>query len=79
MGSTDGNPIYPIVFNDYRRVDPKEYMRCAKCNGLMTRVTRTHAATFDGLKGIGRTRKCTECGHTWRTIELTTEEIDNYE
>ena len=71
-----GNPKYDIVFNDARHVDGKEYMRCIKCNGLMSEVKDTRAAELDGRKGIGRTRRCTECGHKWRTIELTIEELD---
>lgn len=78
-GSTDGNPKYPIVFKDRKITDPKEYMRCPECGHLMSRVMSTSAAQFDGLNGVGRSRRCLGCDHTWRTIELKIEELDEYE
>lgn len=57
-------------------MDPREFMRCPECNGLMSKVSNTNAATCEGMRGIGRNRTCSQCGHRWRTIEVAAHELD---
>lgn len=72
------NKRHDITFRDRKQTDSKEYARCPVCGHVMSRVMTTSSATYNGLNGVGRERKCHGCNHRWRTIELTADAIDDY-
>lgn len=77
---TPGNAKHDIVFKDARYIEGKEYMRCPYCNFYGSRVTDTRAATVaDQPVGIGRTRKCDQCGGKWRTVEMKLETLNEWQ
>lgn len=71
---------HEITFCDRKQgYTSKEFCRCPSCNSLHSDVNNTRAAHYDGAKGIGRNRRCIECGYVWRTIEITPEGFDAYD
>lgn len=64
----------PFNFHHVKIADGREHMRCPKCNYLGNKVTQTVSASSQDktVKGIGRKRKCYNCEHRWRTIEINT-------
>lgn len=63
-----------IHFTDWNR-SARLTNGCPVCDSRRVFVQHTVAGTFNDMSGIGRVRKCSDCGHKWRTIELTEQEL----
>lgn len=49
-------------------------MDCPNCGTPYAYIIRTHYVTSDGER-LKRTRRCTQCGHEFETVELLASEL----
>ena len=48
-------------------------MKCPECGHNQTEVRETRSAQVDGFPVPCRTRRCLDCGHTFKTLEIPKE------
>ena len=67
-----GNAKYDIMFHDRKNVGSNKYMCCPACGFNHSSVHHPSASVHqqNGLKGVGRERRCSKCKTTWRTLEI---------
>lgn len=58
---------------DRKQKPEKVGMKCPECKSDNISVADSRSGVFADFGTVARTRRCGECGHRWKTYEMTEE------